>query len=394
MAIRSNAGSSHRPLKIAVVAPLFESVPPQLYGGTERVVSFLTEELVRQGHAVTLFASGDSVTNGRLHACTQRSLRLGIDCSDPVVPQLAHILQTQEVSRQAQQFDVIHFHVDHVHLPFFAGRDLPMVSTLHGRLDLPLLPELYGLFNDMPLVSISDAQRRPLASAHWVATVYHGLPEDLLAFNPTPGSYLAFLGRISKEKRADLAIRIARRAGVPLKIAAKVDPADAVYYNECIRPLLEESGVEFIGEIGDEEKAEFLGGALATLFPIDWPEPFGLVMIESLACGTPVIAFRRGSVGEILDNGVSGFVVDDEDEAVAAVGRLGSIDRRRCRSEFERRFSVRRMARDYVSVYRTISSAHPNLNELAPEPAEAFQIVPYAQPHAMRGGAAPLKQMP
>lgn len=353
-----NSGTRKTALNIAIVAPLFESVPPKLYGGTERVVSFLTEELVRQGHTVTLFASGDSLTSGRLHACTAESLRLGANPLDPFVSQLAHIVLMQQVISQAPQFDVIHFHVDHFHLPVFEGRGLPVVSTLHGRLDVPLLPEIYSNTKDMPLVSISRAQRRPLPSAQWIATIHHGLPIDLLAFTPGKGSYLAFLGRISPEKRLDRAIRIARGAGLPLKVAAKIDQADKVYFKESIRPLLQEPGVEFIGEIGDREKSSFLGGALATLFPIDWPEPFGLVMIESLACGTPVIAFRGGSVSEILQHGSTGFVVDNEKDAIQAVQRIETIGRSRCRKAFEQRFTARRMAHDYVSVYRTVRSHH------------------------------------
>jgi len=351
-----NTGARKTALNIAIVAPLFESVPPKLYGGTERVVSFLTEELVRQGHAVTMFASGDSLTSGCLHACATESLRLGPNYRDPYMSQLAHIVLMQQVISQASLFDVIHFHVDHFHLPVFEGRNLPVVSTLHGRLDMPLLPEIYSHRKDMPLVSISEAQRRPLPSANWVATVHHGLPADLLAFTPDKGSYLALLGRISPEKRLDRAIRIARHAGLPLKIAAKVDPADENYFNESIRPLLKGPGLEFIGEIGDHEKYTFLGGALATLFPIDWPEPFGLVMIESLACGTPVIAFRRGSVTEILEHGSTGFIVDNEEDAIQAVGLIGTISRLRCRNVFEQRFSARRMADDYVSVYRAVRS--------------------------------------
>jgi len=380
-------------LNIAIVAPLFESVPPELYGGTERVVSFLTEELVRQGHAVTLFASGDSVTAARLHACSPQSLRLGLDSGDPFVSQLAHIVLMQEVISQAQLFDIIHFHLDHVHLPAVAGRGLPVVSTLHGRMDLPLLPEIYDHCRDMPLISISEAQRKSLPSAHWVATVHHGLPTDLLAFSPRKGTYLAFLGRISKEKRVDRAIRIACRTGLPLKIAAKVDPADVTYFNESIRPLLKAPGVELIGEIGDHEKSAFLGGALATLFPIDWPEPFGLVMIESLACGTPVIAFKGGSVMEILDHGSTGFVVDSEEEAIQAVERIETISRARCRHTFERRFSATRMAHEYVSVYRSVRSEHLHRLQSLDHAKTIEQTTVSSPSRAMVAGTAPLEPL-
>jgi glycosyltransferase involved in cell wall biosynthesis len=341
-------------LKIAQVAPLYESVPPQCYGGTERVVSYLTEELVRQGHDVTLFASGDSVTGARLVAACPRSLRLDESCRD----QLAHhIMMLEQVFQRAEEFDLIHFHCDYLHFPLSRRHGVPHVTTLHGRLDLPDLQPVYRLFADQPVISISDSQRGPLPGADWQGTVYHGLPPELHTFRERPGEYLAFLGRVSPEKRVDRAIEIARRAGLPLRIAAKVDPADRKYYEEEIRPLIEAAGpsVEFLGEVGGKAKDEFLGNAHALLFPIDWPEPFGLVMIEAMACGTPVIAYRHGSVPEVMDDGVTGFVVTDVEQAVEAVGRVGGLSRRRCREVFERRFSAERMARDYLEIYRTLA---------------------------------------
>jgi glycosyltransferase involved in cell wall biosynthesis len=367
---RSTFLGSPGSLRIAVVAPLFESVPPQLYGGTERVVSYLTEELVRQGHEVTLYASRDSRTTARLSPAAGKSLRLSLDCSDPLISSLVHLMMVDEVLENAAEYDIIHFNIDHLHLPACSGRGLAAVSTVHGRLDLPVLPELYARYRDMPLVSISDAQRTPLSFALWQATIHHGLPADLYPFSGGEGSYLAFLGRICPEKGVDRAIRIAALAGVTLRIAAKVDRADRTYFEEHIRPMLAGPGIEYIGEIGEAEKAAFLGGAVATLFPIDWPEPFGLVMIESMACGTPVIAYRRGSVPEIMEHGVTGFIVEDEASAAAAVARVGELDRAACRASFERRFTAERMARDYVAVYdrvirsrsrRSVAPAHTSL---------------------------------
>ena len=338
-------------MRIAQVSPLYESVPPQQYGGTERVVSYLTEELVAQGHEVTLFASGDSRTSARLVACAPRSLRTDPDCHD----QLAHhLVMLGRVARHAAEFDLIHFHVDYLHFPSSRLGVTPQVTTLHGQLGLPDLEPVYREFGEMPLVSISDAQREPLAWANWVATVHHGLPPGQLRFHPGPGRYLAFLGRISPEKRADRAIEIARLAGVPLKIAAKVDRADREYFETVIRPLLRGPLVEYLGEIADHEKEAFLGQALALLFPIDWPEPFGLVMIESLACGTPVIAWPHGSVPEIIEDGVTGFIVEGRRAAAAAVRRVGELGRERCRAAFEERFTSGRMARDYLAVYRRL----------------------------------------
>lgn len=342
------------PLKIAQVAPLAESVPPKLYGGTERVVSWLSEELVRQGHDVTVFASGDSVTSARLIAVTEQALRLNPAVKDTLG---YHVMMLEEVRRRAHEFDVIHFHIDLIQAPFERTLGIPSLTTLHGRLDLPDLAPFYRAFPDLPLVSISDNQRLPMPPVNWLGTVYHGLPETLLPANVDPqGGYLAFLGRISPEKRPDRAIEIAAQTGVPLKIAAKIDNADRDYWNEVIAPLVEKHGdvVEFVGEINDQQKAQFLGNARALLFPIDWPEPFGLVMIEAMACATPVIAFRCGSVPEVIDHGVSGFIVESVAEAVGAVGRLDELPREGVRHQFEKRFSAARMARDYVALYERL----------------------------------------
>jgi glycosyltransferase involved in cell wall biosynthesis len=340
-------------MKIAQVAPLAESVPPQLYGGTERVVAFLTDELVRLGHQVTLFASGDSKTSGRLVPVWPRALRLDGTCRDSLVP---HMLLLEEVVKRAHEFDVLHFHTAPLHFPLGRRLRTPHLTTLHGRLDMPELQPLYAEFRDIPVVSISRAQQDPLPQAGWIATVHHGLPEKLLRFQPGPGAYLAFVGRISPEKRVDRAIAIASACGVPLKIAAKVDPADREYFEREIRHLLDNPLVEYIGEIAESQKSAFFGGATALLFPIDWPEPFGLVMIEALACGTPVVAFRGGSVPEVIDEGVTGFIVQTLDDAIRATREVGRLDRRRCRETFERRFSVTRMAADYLALYEGLMS--------------------------------------
>jgi glycosyltransferase involved in cell wall biosynthesis len=338
-------------MKIAQVAPLYESVPPQLYGGTERVVSYLTEELVRQRHQVTLFASGDSVTQARLVQACSRSLRLHQECVD----QLAHhLVLLEQVFRQASAFDLIHFHIDYLHFPLSIRQHIPTVTTLHGRLDLPDLVPLYQTFPTMPVVAISNSQRAPLPSINWLGTVYHGLPEDLYTFRETPGTYLAFLGRIAPEKGVDQAIAIAQQTGMPLKIAAKVDRADRDYFREVVQPLLKHPLVEYIGEVGGDNKDTFLGEAYALLFPIDWPEPFGLVMIEALACGTPVIAYPRGAVPEVLEDGVTGWIVEGIEEAVPAVGRVPALSRARCRQVFEERFSASRMAHDYLRIYKRL----------------------------------------
>jgi glycosyltransferase involved in cell wall biosynthesis len=344
-------------MRIAQVAPLYESVPPKLYGGTERVVSYLTEALVRAGHEVVLFASGDSVTEAELVAPCEQALRLDSRCSDATA---YHLIMLDQVFRRASEFDVIHFHLDYLHFVLSIRTSIPTVTTLHGRLDLPQLPAIYSAFPNMPVISISNAQRHPLPFASWQGTVYHGLPIDLHAATCEPGSYLAFLGRISPEKRADLAIEIAKRAGMRIRIAAKVDAADREYFRDQVEPLLQHPLVEYIGEISEAEKTQFLGGARALLFPIDWPEPFGLAMIEAMACGTPVVAFRRGSVPEVVDQGVTGFVVENVDAAVRAVKEVDRLSRRRCREVFERRFSDSRMCRDYLAVYNRLQARRPH----------------------------------
>ena len=337
-----------RTMRIAQVAPLYESVPPKYYGGTERVVSYLTEELVRQGHEVTLFASGDSITNARLIAPCRRSLRLDKHCTD----QLAHhILMLEQVFQRADEFDIIHFHIDYLHFPLSRRYKVPVVTTLHGRLDIPDLVPLYEEFSDMPVVSISNSQREPLPWLNWQGTVYHGLPEDLYSFQENPGEYLAFLGRISPEKRVDRAIRIAKEVNMKIKIAAKVDAVDRGYFEDVIEPMLDDPLVEYLGEIGEGEKEEFLRNAYALLFPIDWPEPFGLVMIEAMACGTPIIAYRKGSVSEVMEEGRTGFIVEGFEDAVHAVKRVHTLSRKRCREVFEERFTASRMAKDYLKIY-------------------------------------------
>jgi glycosyltransferase involved in cell wall biosynthesis len=342
-------------MKIAQIAPLAECCPPRLYGGTERIVSYLTEELVRLGHEVTLFASGDSRTSARLISTCDIALRLNPSVRDQLPYQM---MMLEEVRRRAGEFDVLHFHVDLLHYPLAAAFADKMVTTLHGRLDLPDLKPFYSYFQGFPVVSISNHQRNPMPPVNWAGTVYHGLPEAILPFNAEPADYLAFLGRISPEKRPDRAIAIAARAGIRLKIAAKIDKVDEVYWNTLIAPMIEaHPNVEFIGEIDEHRKAEFLGNARALLFPIDWPEPFGLVMIEAMACGTPVIAFRGGSVPEVIDDGVTGYVVKDIDDAVGAVEKIGSLDRTAVRAVFERRFTAERMAKEYLEIYRNLPGA-------------------------------------
>jgi len=349
-------------MRIAQVAPLYESVPPHTYGGTERVVSYLTEELVRQGHDVTLFASGDSMTEAALVACAPRSLRL----DDTVIDPIAHLVyQLECVAAEARSFDVIHWHLDYFHFPMSRRLGVPQLTTLHGRLDIPDLQAVYDEFGDMPVVSISNDQRAPLPQANWAATVHHGMPPDELTPSDSPGDYLAFLGRISPEKRADRAIEVARRTNVPLRIAAKVDETDQQYFEESIEPLLAGAHVDFIGEVGSDAKGDLLANARALIFPIDWAEPFGLVMIEAMACGTPVIAYRLGSVPEVITDGVNGFIVDDIDGAVEAVGRLDQIDRARCRATFEERFTVERMARDYIGVYERLIAERAHRSTMA-----------------------------
>src|SRR5690349_21060027 len=348
-------------MKIAQVAPLIESVPPRLYGGTERIVSYLTEELVRLGHDVTLFASGDSITSAELAPCCTRALRLDPTVRD-IIPYF--MLMIDKVRERAEEFDVLHFHIDLFHFPLFRSLAARTLTTLHGRQDLGDLKPFYSRFGDMPLVSISNDQRKPLPHANFVATIQHGIPADLHRPSFEPGRYLAFLGRISPEKRPDRAIRIARAAGIPLKIAAKVDKVDEDYFRNDIFPLLNGPGIEFIGEINEREKTKFLGDAAALLFPIDWPEPFGLVMIEAMACGTPVLAFCCGSVPEIIEDGVTGKVVNSEEEAIAALPEILLYDRRVVRQRFEERFSAARMANEYVSVYRNLLRATTSTEEV------------------------------
>ena len=339
-------------MRIAQIAPLAEAVPPKLYGGTERVVSWLTEELVALGHDVTLFASGDSITSAKLEAVWPTALRLDGSVKDPNAP---HALMFERLRQRADEFDLIHFHLDYHPFSLFVRQPTPFVTTLHGRLDLPEHQPLFDQFPTVPVISISDSQRLPLPQAHWVGTIHHGLPKDLLTPQPVakPG-YLAFLGRIAPEKAPDQAIAIARRAGIPLRIAAKIDPADQAYYNTKIRHLMELPDIEYIGEIDDAEKSKFLSGAVGLLVPMEWDEPFGLVMIEAMACGTPVIAYRRGSTPELIEQGVTGFVVDNEDQAVAAVPHLADLHRANIRRRFEARFTARRMAQQYVKVYEDL----------------------------------------
>ena len=339
-------------MRIAQVSPLYESTPPRLYGGTERVVSYLTEELVRQGHDVTLFASGDSITAAELVAPCERALRLDPDCRDPLA---YHMIMLDQVYRRASEFDVIHFHIDYLHFAASCCQRVPQVTTLHGRLDLPELCRVYRQFRGMPLISISDSQRQPLPWANWRATVYHGLPEKLYSLESHPGKYLVFLGRISPEKRLDRAIEVAKKVGMPIRIAAKVDRSDAEYFDREIKHLLDDPLVEFIGEVGENQKQELLCGAYALLFLIDWPEPFGLAMIEAMACGTPVIAWRKGSVQEVMQDGVTGFVVDSMEQAAGAVRRLEGFDRAACRKTFEQRYTSARMARNYVNEYKRLT---------------------------------------
>lgn len=334
-------------LRIAQIAPLYESVPPKLYGGTERVVAYLTDELINLGHDVTLFASGDSVTKARLVSVTSEAFRLN-NCTDQMA---GHILQLQEVMDMAHEFDILHFHTDYLHFPVTRLSHNKTVTTLHGRLDIPELKPLYKKFSDMPVISISNAQRRPLPMANWIDTVYHGLPVDLYQPGKGDGDYVLFVGRFSPEKRADRAIEIARRANIKIKIAAKIDNADQRYFEKQIRHLLSQPHVEYLHEIGEEQKGPLMSNAKALLFPIDWPEPFGMVLIEAMACGTPVIAFNQGSVPEIIEYGKTGFIVDSIDKAVEALHNIHYINRSACRASFEKRFSATVMANNYIRQY-------------------------------------------
>ena len=343
-------------MKIAQVAPLAESVPPRLYGGTERIVSYLTEELVAMGHEVTLFATGDSRTGAELVAAWPRALRFDTGLKDAGIP---HILMLEEVYRRADEFDVIHCHLDYGHFSVLKRQSTPFLTTMHGRLDLPEVAAFLSAFPDAPLVSISNNQRSFLPHANFVSTVYHGLPLNRLQPQAVRPEYLAFLGRISPDKGPERAIQTARQTGIPLKIAAKVDQEDQNYFSKIIQPMIDGRTVEMQGEISEAQKAEFLSGAVALLMPIDWPEPFGVVMIEAMACGTPVVAFNRGSVPEIVDHGVTGFIVEDESEAAAAIGKAGAMSRKMIRSHFQRRFTARRMAQDYLEVYRNLAVRSP-----------------------------------
>jgi glycosyltransferase involved in cell wall biosynthesis len=340
-------------MRIAQIAPLVESVPPKLYGGTERVVSYLTEELVAMGHEVSLFASGDSRTRAELIACSKQALRLDPNVRDPFAYMIAMI---EKIWRMRDQFDVIHNHIDFLSMPLLRRQATPALTTLHGRLDLTELAGVYREFRDHAVVSISDSQQGPLPWMNWIGTVHHGLPVGLLRPPADPArGYLAFLGRISPEKGADKAIRLAHRTGIPLKIAAKVDRVDHEYYMSVIKPLVDGRHIEYIGEIGDHEKSAFLGNAYALMFMIDWPEPFGMVMIEAMACGTPVVAMRRGSVPEVIEHGLTGFIIDSEADALSAIALAASLDRSRIRREFERRFTSRRMAQDYSRLYALLA---------------------------------------
>jgi glycosyltransferase involved in cell wall biosynthesis len=338
-------------MHIAQIAPLTEAVPPKLYGGTERVIHWLTEELVALGHNVTLYASGDSVTSGRLEAIWPRALRMDGSIRDP---NALHMSMLERVRQHAGEYDFLHFHLDYYPFSLFSRQSVPFVTTLHGRLDLPEHQPTFTTFSSLPVISISNSQRRPIPQANWVRTVYHGLPQQLLRPIAAKPRYFAFLGRIAPEKGVDRAISIARKCGVPLRIAAKVDKVDREYFNEKIRSLLDDSSAAYIGEITDAEKSEFLSGAIALLVPIDWPEPFGLVMIEAMACGTPVIAFNRGSVREIVDDGLTGIIVEDEEGAIGAFDRLSQLSREKIRQQFEQRFTARRMALEYIDAYRTL----------------------------------------
>ena len=342
-------------MKIAQIAPLWESVPPQLYGGTERIVSYITEGLVRQGHEVTLFASGDSKTSADLRPACPKALRLHdnalLNRDAPLI-----LMLEQALGAVSGRFDIVHSHLDFLSFPMSRRAHVPVITTLHGRLDLPELVPIFEEFSEMPVVSISNAQRTPLPGANWAGTVYHGIPKDLYSFHPGPGSYLAFLGRISPEKCPDHAIEIAKRVGMPLRIAAKVDPMDQDYFKRKIERLLEHPLVEYLGEITDAEKNDFLGEAAALICPYDWPEPFGLVLIEALACGTPVLAYRRGSIPEVLEHGVTGYICDDLDGMTQAVGAIDLLERRRCREIFERRFTVERMVGDYLALYERMAA--------------------------------------
>ncbi len=358
-------------MKIAQLAPLAESVPPKHYGGTERIVSYLTEELVRQGHEVTLFATGDSQTNARLKPMCREGLRKANGVSNPQAP---FTMMLEKAFASADQFDVIHSHLDFLTFPLARRCGTPVLTTLHGRLDLPELKPIFAEFMDCPLISISHAQQQPIAWASWQQTIYHGLPENLYTFHPSSYLYLLFVGRLTPEKRPDLAIEIAKRAGVPLKIAAKVDPVDQKYFHTVIQPLLSDPLIQYVGEVTDAEKNDLIGNAYALLAPFDWPEPFGLVFIEALACGTPILALRRGSVPELIDDGQTGFICDTADQMVNAVPRISALNRSHCRHVFETRFTVGRMVQDYLSAYEALVTSQDDQNEMSGVPVTAVNF--------------------
>lgn len=374
-------------MKIAQIAPLIERIPPRLYGGSERIVSYLTEELVAMGHDVTLFASGRSITSARLVACCEQELRANPAVRDPIP---YYMLMLDKVRRAASQFDVLHFHIDQFHFPVFRDLAARSLTTLHGRQDLPDLKHLYDGFAEMPLVSVSQAQRGPIAGANFTGNVPHGLPRNLFAGSLIGrGGYLAFLGRISPEKRVDRAVAIARAVGLPLKIAAKVDRVDERYFRDEIAPLLDQPDIEYVGEIDETRKAAFLGDARALLFPIDWPEPFGLAMIEAMACGTPVLAFRHGSVPEVVEDGVTGYVVDSVEEAICKLGGLLALDRARVRRRFEQRFTSDRMAEDYVRIYQELLARRPSRREELAQPIVVASRPPNFVGDALESSALP-----
>ena len=363
-------------MRIAQVAPLYEAVPPRLYGGTERVIHYLTEELVKQGHEVTLFASGDSVTNARLIATVDEALRLDPACVDPLAH---HIVQLEEVTDRQNEFDIIHFHTDYLHFPLTKNCHIPCLTTLHGRLDIPDLKAIYNRFPDQKVISISNNQRLPLPEANWVGTVYHGLPKDLHKLQPDEGKYFAFIGRISPEKRVDRAIEIAIACNYPLRIAAKIDKVDQHYFEKKIAHLMEHPLIEFVGEINEQQKTDFLGNATALLFPIDWAEPFGMVMIEAMSCGTPVIAFRNGSVPEVLDDGITGFIVESVPQAIEAANKLPQLSRSMIRQVFEKKFTACRMAKDYVKLYQSVCKCQQApLEETVLQPVHIYKKHNYA----------------
>ena len=353
-------------MRIAQIAPLTEAIPPKLYGGTERVIHWLTEELVALGHEVTLFASGDSCTSAELVPIWPKALRLDGAVSDP---RALHMTMLEQVRRRASDFDILHFHLDYYPFSLFSRQPIPFLTTLHGRLDLPEHQPVFTTFSSIPVVSISDAQRKPVPQARFVATIHHGIPEHLLTPQTVAPSYLAFIGRISPEKGIEHAIRIAQSCGLPLKIAAKIDKVDRDYFEQRVRPLLALPGIEHIGEISDAEKSAFLSGAIAVLAPIDWPEPFGLVMIEAMACAAPVIAFNRGAVSEIVEHGLTGFVVEDETSAVAALDQVPALSRPAIRRHFEQRFTGRRMAEDYLASYEELIAAAQSSRRFAAHPS-------------------------